>query len=62
MPIIPNHTSVQDWINYGPMARIVAFHDIGYDLGDRPVPTSKIEVPKVWNEIKLGYPHEEIKL
>lgn len=60
-----NHTEPyvrQDWINYGPMARIVAFHDIGYDLGDRPVPTWKIEVPKVWNEIKLGYPHREIKL
>jgi hypothetical protein len=51
-----------DWLNYGAMARIVAFHDIGYDLGDRPVPTWKIEVPKVWNEIKQGYRHEEIKL
>jgi len=60
-----NHTEPyvrQDWLNYGPMARIVAFHDIAYDLGDRPVPSWKIEVPKVWNEIKQGYRHEEIKL
>jgi hypothetical protein len=60
-----NHTEPyvrMDWLNYGAMARIVAFHDIGYDLGDRPVPTWKIEVPKVWNEIKQGYRHEEIKL
>ncbi len=60
-----NHTEPyvrMDWLNYGPMARIVAFHDIGYDLGDRPPKPWKIEVPKVWNEIKVGYRHQEIKL
>lgn len=51
-----------DWENYGPMCRIVAFHDIGWV--PRPEPSKKmpIEVPKVWNEIKGGFRHEEIKL
>lgn len=60
-----NHTEPyvrMDWLNYGPMARIIAFHDIAYDLGDRPPKPWKIEVPKVWNEIKRDYRHEEIKL
>jgi len=50
-----------DWKNYGPMARIVAFHDIGWIEGERR-PAWKIDVPKVWNEIKLGFHHREIKL
>jgi cephalosporin hydroxylase len=60
-----NHTEMfvrMDWLNYGPMSRIVAFHDIAYDHGDRPPKPWKIEVPKVWNEIKQDYRHEEIKL
>ena len=41
-----------DWENYGPMADIVAFHDI---VGDgqfekkRKIP---VEVPKLWKELK----------
>jgi hypothetical protein len=52
----------QDWANYGPMARMVAFHDIGWVQGDRPNKPWRIEVPKVWNEIKQDYRHQEIKL
>lgn len=60
-----NHTLpyvTQDWQNYGPMCRIVAFHDIGWL--PRPEPSKKlpIEAPLLWNEIKGQYPHEEIKL
>lgn len=60
-----NHTLpyvTKDWENYGPMCRIVAFHDIGWV--PRPEPSNKmpIEVPKLWNEIKGKYGHEEIKL
>jgi len=60
-----NHTEPyvrKDWANYGPMCRIVAFHDIGWV--PRPEPTKKmpIEVPKVWNEIKKQYRHQEIRL
>lgn len=60
-----NHTEPfvrMDWLNYGPMARMVAFHDIAYDLGNRPPKPWKIEVPKVWNEIKRDRKHREIKL
>lgn len=47
-----------DWENYGPMARIVALHDIGWT---KPTKNGKtVEVPKVWNKIKAGYRHEEI--
>lgn len=51
----------KDWENYGALGRIVAFHDIAW----RRAPEWKgqrIEVPEVWNEIKGGYRHEEIKL
>ena len=61
-----NHTEGfvrADWANYGPLARIVAFHDISWKDGNRP-PSKKypIQVPKVWNEIKQSYRHCEIKL
>lgn len=59
-----NHTEpyVQaDWENYGPMARIVAFHDIGWIARPEPSKKMPIEVPKVWNEIKQFYRHQEIK-
>lgn len=59
-----NHTVPyvrSDWHNYGPMARMVAFHDIGWI--QRPQPGKKpIEVPQVWNEIKGGFRHQEIKM
>jgi len=59
-----NHT-VQyvraDWKNYGSIARVVAFHDIAYGHGNRPQ-RYPIEVPQVWNEIKQGFAHTEIKL
>lgn len=60
-----NHTEPfvrADWKNYGGMARIVAFHDIGWQ--PRPEPSKKmpIEVPKVWNEIKIGFRHQEIRM
>jgi predicted O-methyltransferase YrrM len=50
-----------DWNNYGSLARIVAFHDIGW----KRAPTwegKKIEVPAIWDEIKQGHRFEEIKL
>jgi predicted O-methyltransferase YrrM len=52
----------KDWQNYGPMARMVAFHDIAWK---RPADWSKgkrIDVPEVWEEIKGDYRHEEIRL
>lgn len=42
-----------DWKHYGPMARkLVAFHDI-------KLPSS-LDVPALWNSIKVGRRHEEI--
>lgn len=64
-----NHTEPyisKDWINYGPMARIVAFHDINYSrpyLDVRPGAKWSIDVPKLWKRIKQDYRRtEEIKL
>jgi hypothetical protein len=42
-----------DWLAYGPLARIVAFHDIAaIGLG--------IEVPRLWAELKATRRHVEI--
>lgn len=52
-----------DWKHYGPMGRIVAFHDISYNMGkNHPGKIHPIEVPKVWDEIKKGYRHQEIRM
>jgi predicted O-methyltransferase YrrM len=42
-----------DWQNYGPMGRIVAFHDIANPY---------LGVAAVWNRIKADHRHVEIKL
>ncbi len=60
-----NHTiayCTKDWENYGPLARIVGFHDIGWVA--RPDNSKKmpIEVPQLWAEIKKGYRTDEIRL
>jgi len=59
-----NHTEPfvrKDWANYGPMARMVAFHDISHV--NQPHKTKKlpIDAMKVWNEIKGDYRHVEIR-
>jgi predicted O-methyltransferase YrrM len=61
-----NHTEPyvrRDWLNYGSLARMVAFHDIAWKAGNRP-PSKKypIQVPKVWEELKQSHKHIEIKL
>lgn len=53
-------TIESDWDNYGPLGRIVAFHDINWK--QRPTKKTPIEVPEFWNEIKVRFRHEEIKL
>src|SRR5262245_11455044 len=55
-----------DWENYGPMARIVGFHDINYKntwrngRGEK-LPDHKFGVPQFWESIKGGYRHEEFR-
>jgi hypothetical protein len=42
----------QDWINYGSMAPLIAFHDIvGVGESER-VHGNPVEVPRLWDEIK----------
>jgi len=50
-----------DWMHYGPMGRIVAFHDIAWS---RPPDWTgyQIDVPLFWTNIKESYRHEEIRL
>ncbi len=55
-----------DWENYGPMGRIVAFHDIAWNsTWKSSVPgrvTMPIYVPEVWDRVKKEYRHKELKL
>lgn len=44
----------QDWKNYGPMARIVAFHDLAWKRAPEWVGT-RIDVPEFWASIKDGF-------
>lgn len=60
-----NHTLPfvqKDWLNYGPLARIVVFHDIAWKRAPEWKGGYRIDVPEFWNEIKGNYRHEEIKL
>lgn len=49
-----------DWINYGPMGTIVAFHDIGWSRAP-DWQGMRIDVPEFWNSVKGGYQHREFK-
>ena len=55
-----------DWQNYGPMGRLVAFHDIAWnDTWRSSVPGRPFKamgVPTLWNELKKQYRHQEFKL
>jgi cephalosporin hydroxylase len=48
-----------DWKNYGPLARIVAFHDVGWIKPDDYQNSKMVEVPRLWAELKQAYRHEE---
>lgn len=44
-----------DWLHFGSMARLVAFHDIvGHGQAER-VHGNKVEVPRLWSEIKAEH-------
>lgn len=60
-----NHTLpyvTKDWQNFGPMARLVAFHDIGWVSRDGQNGKGALEPPILWRSIKDGYRHVEKKL
>ena len=48
----------KDWENYGPMARMVAFHDVSCTI-IKPPPRKNIEVKPFWDKIKVNYRFEE---
>ena len=57
-----------DWMNYGPMARIVGFHDINWNStwvsakGKEQTPDETLMgAPKIWNEVKKNFRHQEFK-
>lgn len=50
-----------DFLNYAPMGKIVAFHDLAWHRAPEWVGT-RINVPEFWESIKGGYRHEEIIL
>ena len=59
-----NHTEPYvraDWASYGPLAKIVAFHDIGWIAEGRTTKKYPIHVPIVWAELKKQFRHVEIK-
>ena len=62
-----NHTEPYvraDWANYGPLAKIVAFHDIGWRAEGRVHKMGKlpIHVPIIWQELRSQFRYHEIKL
>lgn len=61
-----NHTLpcvTSDWHSYGPMCRLVAFHDINWfrPIGHADKKKYIIDVPEFWNGLKGDYRHVEIK-
>jgi hypothetical protein len=50
-----------DWTNYGPLAKMVAFHDISWRADGRTTKKAQIAAPKVWDEVKQGHRHQEFK-
>lgn len=58
-----NHTIeyvLDDYTNYGPLTKILAFHDISHKRPQQPG-RLPIEVPQFWESIKTLYRHVEIK-
>lgn len=51
----------QDWLNYGPMGRIIAFHDISWRRAPEWV-GARIDVPEFWSGIKDDYRHSEFRM
>lgn len=49
----------RDWKNYGAMARIVAFHDVGWQMPEGYSNSKVVRVPELWADLKSKYRHEE---
>lgn len=51
---------IPDWENYGPMCRMVAFHDIAWFRAATWEGT-RIDVPEIWNHLRPQYQHVEFR-
>lgn len=59
-----NHTLPylqKDWANYGPMCRLVAFHDIAWKRAPEWSEGVRIDAGPFWEDLKTGYRHQEFK-
>ena len=48
-----------DWQVYGPMCRLVAFHDTHFVTPPGYRNHETVDVPLLWNDIKRAHQHEE---
>lgn len=53
------HGVNSDWLLYGKIARLVAFHDIAAPVGYTNRLGCKVEVARLWNKLKPDYRHVE---
>lgn len=59
-----NHTRSyveRDFASYGPMSRILAFHDIAWRRASEWEGV-RIDVPQFWDEVKKRYRHKEFRM
>jgi predicted O-methyltransferase YrrM len=45
----------KDWENYGPMCRLVAFHDVAWQKPEGYAQAKLVEVPVLWSQLKDTY-------
>jgi len=51
-----------DWMHFGPIGRMIAFHDIAWHRPADWNGSYQIDVPGLWQRIKTSYRFREIKL
>lgn len=49
----------RDWKTYGRMSRIVAFHDVGWQMPENYTNSKVVEVPQLWEDLRTKYRNEE---
>ncbi len=49
----------RDWRIYGPVSRLVAFHDVGWIRPANYMNSKEVRVPELWSSLKPQFRHEE---